>query len=198
MKDRKALHRALDCVLDRRAAKDAAEWNPETKSYSDPSKCPVCSGKGFTMGKKVSKYAGQPPISKCIPCKGTGKIAAKDAADFPAEYKNCKRCGKKTDVLEIFPGGVCLGCWEKKEGKAPLTESDFKGMVNTFKYPLKRGKDSDERTADIWSSYSHKERRWALQDLGLPESLKTRLYRDLPADAQKALQKLWATGQKRG
>ena len=88
-----------------------------------------------TAGKPAKdRRAGLHRALDCV----LNRKAAKDAADFPAEYKDCKRCGKKTDVLEIFPGGVCLGCWEKKEGKAPLTEAGFKGMVNAFKNPLKK------------------------------------------------------------
>ena len=49
------------------------------------------------------------------------------------ELVNCSRCGTPTDVLAIFPGRVCLKCWEAKEGKQPLTQTDFNGMVNTFR-----------------------------------------------------------------
>ena len=48
------------------------------------------------------------------------------------ETVKCKRCGKDTDVLAVFPGGICLDCYAAKEGKEPLTENDFNGMVNTF------------------------------------------------------------------
>ena len=44
----------------------------------------------------------------------------------------CKRCGEKTEVLDVFPGGICLDCYAAKEGQQPLTQSDFNGMVNTF------------------------------------------------------------------
>lgn len=50
-----------------------------------------------------------------------------------AQLVKCRRCGKDTDELAVFPGGVCLACWEVKEGRAPLTETDFNGMVNTFR-----------------------------------------------------------------
>jgi hypothetical protein len=49
------------------------------------------------------------------------------------ETTKCKRCGKDTDILAVFPGGICLDCYAAKEGKQPLTEADFNGMVNTFK-----------------------------------------------------------------
>jgi len=49
------------------------------------------------------------------------------------EITTCKRCGKETSILAVFPGGVCLACWEAKEGQKPLTESDFNRMVDTFK-----------------------------------------------------------------
>lgn len=52
---------------------------------------------------------------------------------WPEEIVKCKRCGKDTNALDVFPGGVCLTCWEAKEGRAPLTNADFNGMVNTFK-----------------------------------------------------------------
>lgn len=52
---------------------------------------------------------------------------------FSLETKTCKRCGRETSVLEIFPGCVCIDCYSKKEGQQPLTQSDFNGMVNTFK-----------------------------------------------------------------
>ena len=45
----------------------------------------------------------------------------------------CKRCGKETEILDVFPGGICLDCYAAKEGQQPLTQSDFNGMVNTFK-----------------------------------------------------------------
>ena len=45
----------------------------------------------------------------------------------------CKRCGKDTDALAMFPGGICFDCYAAKEGKQPLTERDFNGMVNTFR-----------------------------------------------------------------
>ena len=45
----------------------------------------------------------------------------------------CKRCNKETDALAVFPGGVCLACWEKKEGAVPLTQADFDGMVRIFR-----------------------------------------------------------------
>lgn len=48
------------------------------------------------------------------------------------ELVTCKRCGKEVDVLTVFPGKVCLACWEAKEGQEPLTLSDFNGMVATF------------------------------------------------------------------
>lgn len=47
--------------------------------------------------------------------------------------KKCTRCKKDTDPLDVFPGGVCLECWAAKEGKQPLTQADFRNMVNTFK-----------------------------------------------------------------
>ena len=48
------------------------------------------------------------------------------------ETVKCKRCGKDTDALAVFPGTICLACYEAKEGKAPLTQADFDGMVRTF------------------------------------------------------------------
>ncbi len=50
-----------------------------------------------------------------------------------SETTKCKRCGKKTDVLDVFPGGICLTCYEATEGQKPLTSTDFDNMVNTFK-----------------------------------------------------------------
>lgn len=46
------------------------------------------------------------------------------------ELTLCKRCGKQTDVLAVFPGGVCLDCWAAKEGSEPLSQRGFDGMVN--------------------------------------------------------------------
>jgi hypothetical protein len=51
------------------------------------------------------------------------------------EAVTCKRCGKSTDALAVFPGGICLECYAAKEGKQPLTSADFNGMVNAFKRP---------------------------------------------------------------
>lgn len=48
------------------------------------------------------------------------------------ETVKCKRCGKATNVLDVFPGGICLDCYAAKEGKQPLSNSDFDNMVNTF------------------------------------------------------------------
>lgn len=53
--------------------------------------------------------------------------------EFPDEMTECKRCHKETNVLAVFPGGICLACYEAKEGQQPLTSSDFDRMVNTFK-----------------------------------------------------------------
>lgn len=53
--------------------------------------------------------------------------------NWPEEVVKCKRCGKDTDALAVFPGGICLACYEAKEGRAPLTSVDFDRMVNTFK-----------------------------------------------------------------
>ena len=48
------------------------------------------------------------------------------------ETKPCTRCATETNVLEIFPGGICLTCYAAKEGKQPLTRSDFNGMIRAF------------------------------------------------------------------
>ncbi len=53
--------------------------------------------------------------------------------NWPSTEVKCNRCNQMTDELAVFPGGVCLSCWEKKEGRAPLTNADFNGMVNTFR-----------------------------------------------------------------
>jgi ribosomal protein L40E len=53
--------------------------------------------------------------------------------DVMNEKVVCKRCGAETDALEVFPGGICLTCYAAKEGQAPLTQSDFNGMVRTFR-----------------------------------------------------------------
>ena len=55
---------------------------------------------------------------------------SEEAAD---EMVKCKRCGKDTNALAVFPGGICLDCYAAKEGKQPLTNSGFENMVNTFK-----------------------------------------------------------------
>jgi len=48
-------------------------------------------------------------------------------------YK-CENCQKDNiDVLEIFPGNLCLECYEKKMNKIPLEKlekSDFKKAIN--------------------------------------------------------------------
>ena len=34
----------------------------------------------------------------------------------------CSSCGNATDELALFPGGICLACYEQTdEAKAPLT-----------------------------------------------------------------------------
>jgi hypothetical protein len=49
------------------------------------------------------------------------------------EKITCKRCGNETDAIAVFPGTICLACYEAKEGKAPLTQADFNGMMRTFR-----------------------------------------------------------------
>jgi hypothetical protein len=55
-----------------------------------------------------------------------------DTVEVSDETKPCTRCAKHTDVLAIFPGGICLECYAAKEGKQPLTRSDFNGMMRAF------------------------------------------------------------------
>ncbi len=58
--------------------------------------------------------------------------------DYSDETFTCARCGKQENNLSRFPGGVCLSCYEKKEGREPLTEQGFNQMTNTFKNPLRK------------------------------------------------------------
>jgi hypothetical protein len=38
----------------------------------------------------------------------------------------CNTCGDEVDPLAVFPGGICLPCYEKTpEGMAPLTDDDI-------------------------------------------------------------------------
>lgn len=52
------------------------------------------------------------------------------------EKVKCKRCFKEIDSLEVFPQGLCLGCYEKdfnkeieKTGKLP--KPNFLNTINT-------------------------------------------------------------------
>jgi hypothetical protein len=36
------------------------------------------------------------------------------------ETVTCKSCGEQSDPLAIFPGTVCLDCWEISQRDAPL------------------------------------------------------------------------------
>ena len=41
----------------------------------------------------------------------------------------CKRCGVEVDELAVFPGGICLACYEKTpEANAPLTAEGVASM----------------------------------------------------------------------
>jgi len=48
----------------------------------------------------------------------------------------CKRCLKVIDELEVFPGGLCVDCYEEdfnkqvKLNKGVLPEPDFVGCIN--------------------------------------------------------------------
>jgi hypothetical protein len=33
---------------------------------------------------------------------------------FPSELVPCKKCGTQTEVMDLFPGKVCLCCHEKR------------------------------------------------------------------------------------
>jgi hypothetical protein len=35
---------------------------------------------------------------------------------------NCAQCKREIDALEVFPGGLCLTCWE------PIGEARFRAM----------------------------------------------------------------------
>jgi hypothetical protein len=53
----------------------SAEWDPETKSYSDANKCPSCQGSGvITPPEAAAPTTGQ-GAAKCPTCQGTGKTA---------------------------------------------------------------------------------------------------------------------------
>jgi hypothetical protein len=36
----------------------------------------------------------------------------------------CKRCHNPADLLEEFPGRVCLDCWAQQEDSRPLPTAD--------------------------------------------------------------------------
>ena len=47
----------------------------------------------------------------------------------------CTNCGKKMDPLEVFPGGICVDCHEKKfdkelERTGKLPKPNFLGTIN--------------------------------------------------------------------
>ncbi len=42
----------------------------------------------------------------------------------------CKKCGEETDELAVFPGGICLSCYEKKMEGQPLEKPDFIRTIN--------------------------------------------------------------------
>jgi len=44
----------------------------------------------------------------------------------------CQRCKQETDSLSIFPGGLCLKCWDRIHGNDPLTEQGLRELTNTF------------------------------------------------------------------
>lgn len=46
-----------------------------------------------------------------------------------SETTTCKSCGVETDVLAVFPGGICVACYEKTpEANAPLTADGLAAM----------------------------------------------------------------------
>lgn len=53
----------------------------------------------------------------------------------------CKKCKKETDELAVFPGGICLACYEKAYDATP--EQERETIVNAFS----RGKVIRRRNA---------------------------------------------------
>jgi hypothetical protein len=49
----------------------------------------------------------------------------------------CKRCGAEIDALDVFPGGICIECHEKKfnaqvaRNGGVLPRPDFSKILNT-------------------------------------------------------------------
>lgn len=41
----------------------------------------------------------------------------------------CTQCNRTIDILETFPGGLCLQCHARKVEKEPLTKPDFIGTI---------------------------------------------------------------------
>lgn len=53
-----------------------------------------------------------------------------------ADAVKCNRCAEETNKLALFPGGICLKCYEQTPAaRAPMTAAD---IANAFRKAVPR------------------------------------------------------------
>lgn len=45
----------------------------------------------------------------------------------------CKKCKSEMDKLEVFPGDICVNCWERKMSKVPLEKIPMPDFTKTIR-----------------------------------------------------------------
>jgi hypothetical protein len=56
----------------------------------------------------------------CTKCRHDSAMTTRRAVTDPVK---CSECGSEVDPLAVFPGGLCLPCWE------PIGEAEAKTMT---------------------------------------------------------------------
>jgi hypothetical protein len=106
-----ALNECLLCGLSRdavvhMATKEAgAEWDPETKTYSHPDRCPKCNGSGNQMAPEGILDTTFQPVGPCSECHGTGKKQLGEASGVNV-CPGCNNSNYEINGDEI----VCPNC----------------------------------------------------------------------------------------
>jgi hypothetical protein len=90
-----------------------AEWDPETKTYSDPDKCPRCEGTGVVAAPAAAADTTWQGAGKCPACNGTGKIkhAAEEipgAGEYQGDNAEVLASGPTSDT-EVIPQAAEAG-----------------------------------------------------------------------------------------